>query len=539
MFRGLISLYSPSYPTKLVALYAVAHERPLSYFARYWSTSNFATVKASATTFSRTQRLTARLTGIGMAVQAAAGAFVAGLDVFGGLSGGWQFGLAVLLSTPLVWAHLLPLTRIAVLLTRPKALGRAVLCAVLEAQVRRLRRRHAFKVVAVAGSVGKTSTKIAVARVLQAAMRVRSQEGNYNDRVTVPLIFFDRIEPGIFNIPAWLRIMLQNERTIRGSYPYDVVVVELGTDGPGFMREFAYVQPDVSIVTAITPEHMEYFGTLDAVAREELTVLDYSATTLINIDDTPAAYLKGKSYQSYGLSKRATYRVASRTQQGFAGQKMELALGDDQLAVAVPLLGEQGAKVALAALAAAHALQLSHKDIVAGAARIEAFAGRMQILPGIRRSVLIDDTYNASPVAVTAALDVLYAAQAPQRIAILGSMNELGDYSPEAHQIVGNYCDPKKLDVIIALGPDAVTYLAPAAEARGCKVEKFLDPYEAGAFVVQQLKEHAVVLAKGSQNRVFAEEALKTLLAHKVDENKLVRQSAYWMRIKAAQFPKA
>jgi UDP-N-acetylmuramoyl-tripeptide--D-alanyl-D-alanine ligase len=160
----------------------------------------------------------------------------------------------------------------------------------------------------------------------------------------------------------------------------------------------------------------------------------------------------------------------------------------------------------------------------------------MQILPGIKNSTLIDDTYNSSPVAVRAALDVLYAGDAPQRIAILGGMNEMGDYSPQAHKEVGAYCDPKKLDWVVTIGPDAKQYLAPAAKEQGCQVKSFLSPYDAGHFVAGLLKESAVVLAKGSQNRVFAEESLKELLANPEDASKLVRQSRHWQDVKAKQF---
>jgi UDP-N-acetylmuramoyl-tripeptide--D-alanyl-D-alanine ligase len=180
---------------------------------------------------------------------------------------------------------------------------------------------------------------------------------------------------------------------------------------------------------------------------------------------------------------------------------------------------------------------LSNNDIAEGLKRIEPFAGRMQILDGIRDSVLIDNTYNASPPAVKAALDVLYGVQAPQRIAILGRMNQMGDYSPEAHREVGAYCDVKKLDLVVTIGSDAEKYLAPSARKRGCEVKSFSSPYRAGEFVKNQLKENCVVLVEGSQDGVYAEEALKVLLKNPEDQTRLVRQSTYWMKIKHKQFP--
>lgn len=418
-----------------------------------------------------------------------------------------------------------------------KKIGRSAVCRILEWQVRRLRRRYQFTVVAVAGSAGKTSTKIAVAKVLGASKRVRWQEGNYNDRVTVPLIFFGQSQPGILNVFAWLKIFIQNETALRRPYPFDIVVVELGTDGPGFIQEFAYTRPELAVLTAVAPEHMEFFGTLDAVAREELGVSEFSQKVLINTDDTPQKYLKNISHLAYGLNRSADYRIKERTTSGLKGQKAEFALaGEKPFKVDIPMLGHQGAKIALAAAAAAHVLGVPVADIKKGLSSVSAFAGRMQVLYGIKNSTIIDDTYNASPVAVKAALDVLYGGDAPQRIAILGNMAEMGNYSAQAHREVGEYCDPDKLDLVVTIGPDAKQHLAPAAQKRGCRVESFLSPYDAGKFVCDNLEEGAVILAKGSQNRVFAEESLKTLLADKRDESKLVRQSAYWMRIKAAQF---
>jgi UDP-N-acetylmuramoyl-tripeptide--D-alanyl-D-alanine ligase len=363
------------------------------------------------------------------------------------------------------------------------------------------------------------------------------QTGNYNDRVTVPLVVFGRKLPSLSNVIAWFKIFLQNEKTIRLPYFYDVVVVELGTDGPGQIIDFAYIEPDIAVVTAITPEHMEYFKTLDAVAAEELTVCNFSKKVLVNADDTLPKYLEGLGVLTYGQDGPCTFRATDYESKGLAGAEVELELASEPPIVATAqILGKQGVKILLAAAATAQLLGLNSDELQKGLTEVKPFAGRMQILSGIQDSTIIDDTYNASPAAVEAALDVLYSVEAPQRIAILGNMNELGDYSEEAHIEVGKYCDPNKLDLVVTIGPDANKYLASAAESKGCHVQTFSSPYEAGDFVKTQLKDGAVILAEGSQNQVFAEEALKVLLADPNDESGLVRQSDYWMRIKKQQF---
>lgn len=419
----------------------------------------------------------------------------------------------------------------------PKSIGRSIVCGILEWQVRRLRKRHTFQVVAVAGSIGKTSTKLAIAHSLEVSRRVIYQTGNYNDRVTVPLVFFGHRLPSLFNVVAWLRIFISNERTIRLPNYYDIAVVEIGTDEPGDIREFAYLRPDLAVVTAITEEHMEFFKTLDAVAAEELAVCDYAQKVLVNIDDTPEKYLVGKQVLTYGQSSAALYRAENYTPQGLEGSSVDVRLaGGSALTAQAHILGNQGVKILLAAAATGHIVGLSDEEISKGLDEVRPFAGRMQILRGIHDSTIIDDTYNASPAPVIAALDVLYATKAPQRIAILGSMNELGDFSPEAHRQVGEHCDPTMLDLVVTIGSDAKKYLAPVAAQRGCTVQSFTSPYDAGDCVYKVLSPGAVVLAEGSQNRVFAEESLKPLLADRADEKRLVRQSAYWMSVKRKQF---
>lgn len=539
MLRALLALYSWRYPLRLIELWR-RNPNLGSYLGQYWRTTDFSRLQPEKDVTDReasSRRMLAIALYAWLLLQMLAGIMFLALWYSRDVLGGWQFGLALLLAIPLVLAYVLPLCIGVWWLVHPKALGRAVLCHMLEAQVGRLRKRNKFDVVAVVGSVGKTSTKMAIARTLSASRRVQWQEGNYNDRVTVPLIFFGHNEPSIFNIPAWIRILIKNEHIIRRPYPYQVVVAELGPDGPGQMQAFAYLRPELVVVTAVTPEHMEFFKTLDAVAEEELLALEFGDNALVNTDDVAASYLQGRLFQSYGLQPGATYSIEKRSSKGHVGQQITFRLGEkDTFEVHVSLLGEQGAKIALAAAASAHLLGVPVEDIRNGISQVTAFSGRMQILAGVQDSTLIDDTYNSTPIAAKAALDVLQAGNAPQRIAILGSMNELGDFSPAAHREVAEHCDPSKLDWVITIGKDAKEYLAPLAKERGCQVRTFLDPYKAGRFAKKQLKDGAVVLAKGSQNGVFAEEALKQLLADPDDASKLVRQSEAWMAVKAKQF---
>ena len=408
---------------------------------------------------------------------------------------------------------------------------RNMLCLQLERKVEQLRLKHKFTVVAVAGSVGKTSTKLAVARLLEASGKsVRYQEGNYNDRVSVPLVFFGEAMPSLFNIFAWLGVLGRMSRKVKQDYGYDVVVVELGTDGPGQMADFAYIHPDITVLSAVSPEHMLQFGTIDAVASEELEVSSYSWQLLVNVADVAAKYLDGISYKSYGVGQPADYQAEVIGSHGVVGQQLLIKSADSEdFKVSTDYGGRQGATIVLAAVAVAKMLSIDNDTIVSAVADLKPFAGRLQILEGINDSTIIDDTYNSSPLATKAALDLLYTTDAKQKIAILGDMNELGDSSVQEHRDLGTYCRADQLDYVVTIGTKSRDDLAPAAEAAGCQVKSFTSPVDAGNFVKDIVVPGAVILVKGSQNGVFSEEAVKQLLRNPDDANKLVRQSDDWL----------
>ena len=400
-------------------------------------------------------------------------------------------------------------------------------------QLNRLQKRADIQVIAVAGSVGKTTTKHAIAQFLKTSARVQYQTGNYNVPLTVPLVFFNEPIPSLFNPIAWAKLLLRNESKIRDFYPYDVVVVELGIDAVGEMDQFArYLKPDVGVLTSIAPEHMEFFRDLDEVAAEELKIKDFCKTMLVGIDDIPEAYSPHVAdATSYGISERADYRLLSRE------EKLTIKTPNETIQSTTRFVGRHVQKSLAAAVAVAGMLDLKVKDAPKELSAIEPMPGRMQLLDGRHGAQIIDDTYNnVSQVPLMAALDVLYAWPATKRIAVLGNMNELGRFSKGAHEQVGAYCSPKKLDLVLTIGPDANQYLAKAAEKAGCKVERFNSPYEIGEYLRPKLQKGMVVLVKGSQNRVYLEEAVKPLLANLSDRAKLVRQSPDWLAKKEKQF---
>lgn len=417
-----------------------------------------------------------------------------------------------------------------------------MVASVLGWQVRRLHKKNQFKVVAVAGSIGKTSTKFAIANILNQKYKVRFQEGNYNDLVSVPLIFFGQNMPSLFNPVAWLIVFIKNEKQLRRPYPYNLVIVEVGTDTPGdIIRYKQYLHADVGVLTAIAPEHMEYFVNLDAVAQEEINITKMVDKLIFNKDFCADKYLQNISIPaiSCAMNQPADIRLinvnfSDQTGSFDVEKSGKIILHADHELVAEPQLYS----VALAATVAIE-MGLSIQEIESGLKNIHPVSGRMQRLAGMNGSTILDDSYNASPEAMKAALNTLYRLNAPQKIAVLGNMNELGSYSQSAHKEIGQFCDPKRLNLVITLGPDSNKYLASEAKEKGCDVKSFNSPYEIGEYLKTIVGKDAVILVKGSQNGVFAEETVKILLADKADEAKLVRQSDYWMDQKKKTFSKA
>ncbi len=420
-----------------------------------------------------------------------------------------------------------------------KSFFKKIIVSILGFQVKRLLKNKKPIVIGVVGSIGKTSTKLAIAKILEGEKKVRYQEGNYNDIVSVPLVFFGHKMPKIWDIFSWFFIFLKNEIQILFKYPFEIVVLELGTDGPGQMAMFRkYIHLDIAVISAIAPEHMEFFKSIEAVAEEEWSVVFFSDIVFVNKDlcKIIPSDVENRKIVYYGKDPGSVYKIENITKNedlfyfdvSFNGNKI--------FETSYRAFSEIELYSILIAIVLALKFGIDIDKIKNKIKKYQSFSGRMQRLKGIKNTTIIDDTYNASPIAMKIALDSMYKERANQRIAILGMMNELGDFSEEEHKKIGSHCDPKFLDLVVTIGKDANNFLAPEAKKRGCEVYQAKNSKEAGLFVKEKLKEGALILAKGSQNGVFAEESLKPLLANKEDYSKLVRQDKYWMNKKKFDF---
>lgn len=414
----------------------------------------------------------------------------------------------------------------------------------LERLVKKYFRSHKdVKLVVVAGSVGKTTTKFAIAEVLSQRFRVRFQEGNYNAELSVPVSLLGVDYPkDIRSLSQWNKVFREMKAKIAKPSDVDVIIQEIGTDRIGQIPHFGkYLRPDVAVITALSPEHMEFFHTMDNVAREELSAAEYSKQALINGDDVEQKYqmmVQNPLVSTYGLASSNHYFFSLdefNMDQGYKGAIEGVEISG-RIPVELMVFGAHSIRPVVAAAAVAIKFGMKPEEIAKGMERIKPVAGRMNVLPGIKNARIIDDSYNSSPLAVKLALQTLYNLSGENKVAVLGDMNELGAVSDEEHVAVGRMCDPQKLKLLVTVGPSAEKLMGSTAMANGCKVKSFKTSKQAGEFLKKNLTDDAIVLFKGSEGGIYLEEAIKPILKHPSLASQLVRQSPEWITKKEKFF---
>ncbi len=411
-----------------------------------------------------------------------------------------------------------------------------------------LRNNPKITLIGVSGSVGKTSTKFAVAESLKASGKeVLIHEGAYNDPLSSIFVLMEQPYPNINSLLALIRAYFSLQKAKKREAQFDFAVLELGTDMPGEMRQFAkYLELDICVICAITPEHMVNFSNVEEVSNEELEVLKYSKKIIACKDLIPKKYQhqiekSGLGFEWYGTAKGNHVSVSSGglVDVGLKTKReISLRLGGGEVRVRSGLLHLHSGFVMGAAVCVANSLGLDLGGIARALETVGPAPGRGRLLAGRRGSIIIDDSYNNVGANVSiASLDLLYEFNTRRRIAILGGINETGErLEREAHTEVALHLNKKKLEEVILIGRLAKTYYKPILETSDIKYKYFSTPYKAGDYLQHKLVAGMVVLVKGSQNGIYSEEAIKPLLQDINDEKLLVRQSATWIAKKLKSF---
>lgn len=356
------------------------------------------------------------------------------------------------------------------------------------------RRRFAIPVVAITGSNGKTTTKELVATVLSARRRVLKPTASFNNQWGVPLTLLD-LEPA-----------------------HEAAVLELGMNAFGEIAHLAQLcQPTVGVVTAIAPAHLEGVGSIEGVQKakgELVEAVPPDGLVILNADDPLVLGLAARArarVTTYGQADRADVRLGDV---GLAeeGVTFRLTAGNAAAVVRLPLAGRHNAWNAAAAAAVGLALGVPLDEAAAALALAAPVKGRLvwREAAGVR---ILDDTYNANPASLRAALDVLRAGPAAsRRWVILGDMLELGAHTEAAHRDAGAWVAALPAAGFAAVGP-AMRLAAEAARAGGCReVATFVEPVEAALHVAARVANGDRVLVKGSRG-MRMERAVEALLS--------------------------
>lgn len=379
-------------------------------------------------------------------------------------------------------------------------------------------RASGARVVAITGSAGKTSTKEAVAHVLAASHRVFRNPANFSGR---------------FGLPIALQGLTAE---------HEVAVLEMATDHFGEIALLAdLAPPEVAVVTVVAPAHLAAFGDLDGVAREKgqlVERLPRDGLAILNADDPRVMAMAERTSArclTFGLERPADYG-AEAIHLGRDGTTFVLRTGAEVAQMRIPWLGRHFVRAALVAVAVAQHFGLPLEVIADRLASLPAIPGRLNPLPGKGGSLILDDSYNASPAAVKAGLDVLAVLPAGKRIAVLGTMAELGAVSEAAHREVGRHA-AGIVDYLVTRGQEAAL-IAEEARLAGLAPDRIAVTFtadDAVAAVLPHLSPETVVLAKGSAVARMEQVVAGLLAEPERAGDLLVRQDAAWRQIVVIQ----
>ena len=376
--------------------------------------------------------------------------------------------------------------------------------------------KQGLRVVGITGSVGKTTAKEAIAAVLGARYPVFKNHANYN---------------GLYGLPIALG-ELRAEQCM--------AVLELAADQFGEIASLCRIAPpQIGVVTTVEPAHLETFGTLDAIAAEKgalVAALPAGGLAVLNADDPRVLAMAGRSaapVTTFGTGRpanggRLPDLCAHDLIAGRDGLQFTVDTPSGRRRIRLPLLGRHQVYAALAALAVGLAQGVPLDAIVGQLAALPRLPGRLNPLPGQRGSLLLDDSYSASPSAVEAALETLSALEGRHKVAVLGDMLELGAFEAAGHEQVGRQA-ATMVDLLVTKGNRA-RRIAEAARAAGLPADQVIVTYtaeDAARAVRERLAPGDVVLIKGSL-ATRMEQVTRALLADPAQAPELVRQDAGW-----------
>ena len=429
-----------------------------------------------------------------------------------------------------------------------KSIFKKIVASILQFESKLVLNKYNPKIVAVTGSVGKTSTKDAVFSVIASSFYVRKSEKSFNSDIGIPLTILGC--PNAWNNPLlWLSNIWHGLKLIlwRQSYP-EWLVLEVGADRPGDIKSVSkWLRPDVVVLTrfAQTPVHIEFFKDRAEIIREKGYLVDaikHDGVLVVNADDVDAMNMAKKTQNKvlkYGVlgdaDVRATNAEIHYDEKTFAPDGVIFKV--NYLNNTVPIiikdtLGMQNIYSSLAAVAVGISQGVNIVKAGEGLLKHEAPRGRVRVIRGIKNTTILDDTYNSSPVALHSALDALKDIKTKGRkIAALADMMELGKHSVEEHYEAGKDA-AESADILITVGVRSRKMAEGALDGGmgDLNIFQFDDSIEAGAALQNMLKEGDIVLVKGSQSTRMERVVEEVMAEPEKAGELLVRQEEEWKK---------
>lgn len=403
------------------------------------------------------------------------------------------------------------------------------------------------KIIAITGSVGKTSTKDAVFAVISGVSYVRKSEKSFNSEIGLPLTILG-CPNGWSNPYKWFLNVLKGLWLFIWPHKYPKwLVLEVGIGKPGDMSRTAlWLKTDIVIITAIgeTPVHIEFFDSHKHLVEEKgglIKTLKKDGLLILNNDDPAVLEMKEKTKSrviTFGFTEGADIKGSGDSIfYTDSGVPDGLIFRIDEEGNSFPVViegvfGRNHVYASLGALALASGLKLNMIKAVNKLKNYNVPPGRMRLLKGINDSLIIDDTYNSSPFASESALKTLAEVKnAGRKIAVFGDMLELGKHTEEAHSNIGKIAK-EIVNVLAVVGPRSKKIKEGAIEAgmNDMNIYEFLDSKETGEFLKTFVQKDDLILIKGSQG-MRMERAVESILKDKKNKSKLlVRQDKEWKK---------
>lgn len=424
-----------------------------------------------------------------------------------------------------------------------KTIFKKIIYTILRWEAILVLKRFKPKIIAVAGSVGKTSTKDALYAALKDFVVIRKNNKSFNSEVGVPLTILN-LETAWNSPVGWFKNIINGFKIIFSKEYPEWLVLELGTDHPGDMKKLvSWIELDYAVFTCFpdVPVHVEHFKKAQEVNDEDAHMmfgLKKDGVLVLNADDAKVSELGLKSTfktiwygalaQKNGVSI-SNLEIQYDENSNPIGQHVKINFGSNSVPFTIQnALGIQHVYPILASLVVAKDMGINVLDVLQSLDTYQVPVGRMNILEGVEDTILIDDTYNSSPIAVYAAIETFSKIKSQTKIAILGDMAELGRYTQAEHKKIAHLLKEYKINHLITFGNKADIIKEEAEEIGIKKVCNALSHKDAAQKAIEWSKGKTAILIKGSQSARM-EKVTYELLKDKNSASKvLVRQERVW-----------